>query len=751
MISRQTRQRALPYRGTAICLLLFLAAMGLTVPVSAETFTVNSPGDDLGLDVGNGRCETAPGNGVCTLRRAMAEVWGLTTFAGSSATMSILLDVPGGRIDLQPGLLAMEGGPVVELNILSASAAETIIDAHGNRVFSFVYCSQSNVRIVGVHIQNASMAMDGCATLSLVRSQISDSQTAFRWSGDATLTDCVLARNGSQTGFPVQISGGTASLAGPTLRLRRTVLRDNRAGSGGAIYALVGIVDLDGVTFTANQATGAGGAVYISEYSQLRAVNTTFSGNTAGSHGGAVYVRAPLLPGARNEIAFSTLTGNRADGDANGDGVGGGILAEVNSNLTIRNSIISANVQTALVSGTWTPTPGDCWGAVTTAGTSLFGVAHCTVSGTTPLLGDANLGPLQDNGGPTPTHAPQIGSAAIDAGPAVCVFESAAVVRDQRGLRRLSGSACDLGALEVGATVIAKGRPRDLNGDGRSDLVWRHGTGLNAMWLMNGATPIQGSMLPRVGDTSWDIVASDDFDGDGAADLLWQRSNGQLAIWFMSATGLREGTYLPPLWENGWRLVGAGDFDNDERADLLWKNGSQTMIWLLDGALVRAVHRPGNVDPNVSGFVGDVNGDHKVDVVWRHPVFGTHLVWLMNGASVDSFSLLQAVVSNSTWELRALADIDGDERADAVWHDATVGQTAVWFLSGASIRSAGYLPMVNKDEWRLSAVEDTDGDGRADLFWRSNDGRVARWGMNGLTLQTGAIVGSVADPSWDLE
>ena len=66
------------------------------------------------------------------------------------------------------------------------------------------------------------------------------------------------------------------------------------------------------------------------------------------------------------------------------------------------------------------------------------------------------LGPLQNNGGFTPTHAPQPGSWAIDNG------ENNAYVcanTDQRGLRRpiaynIPGVAvCDIGAIEVGLSV----------------------------------------------------------------------------------------------------------------------------------------------------------------------------------------------------------------------------------------------------------------------------------------------------------
>jgi hypothetical protein len=56
----------------------------------------------------------------------------------------------------------------------------------------------------------------------------------------------------------------------------------------------------------------------------------------------------------------------------------------------------------------------------------------------------ANLGPLQDNGGPTLTCAPLQGSLAIGYG-----SSAGAPGTDQRGVPRPQGAAVDIGAVEV--------------------------------------------------------------------------------------------------------------------------------------------------------------------------------------------------------------------------------------------------------------------------------------------------------------
>jgi hypothetical protein len=68
------------------------------------------------------------------------------------------------------------------------------------------------------------------------------------------------------------------------------------------------------------------------------------------------------------------------------------------------------------------------------------------------------LGPLQDNGGPTETHALLPGSPAIDAiPPAECTYDDdgdpgtppVPLATDQRGVARPQGAGCDIGAFEA--------------------------------------------------------------------------------------------------------------------------------------------------------------------------------------------------------------------------------------------------------------------------------------------------------------
>src|SRR5262249_41153556 len=67
------------------------------------------------------------------------------------------------------------------------------------------------------------------------------------------------------------------------------------------------------------------------------------------------------------------------------------------------------------------------------------------------IAADPQLGPLQNNGGPTPTMSLLPGSPAIDAGVNSYALDAQGnpLTTDQRGLPRIRGAAVDLGAYEV--------------------------------------------------------------------------------------------------------------------------------------------------------------------------------------------------------------------------------------------------------------------------------------------------------------
>jgi len=108
-------------------------------------------------------------------------------------------------------------------------------------------------------------------------------------------------------------------------------------------------------------------------------------------------------------------------------------------------------LQNSILAGNTSFTSPDCNGTISSTGYNLIAnTAGCTFA---PVVGDLTnidpkLGPLQDNGGPTLTHALLPGSPAVNAGnPGGCMGSAGLLTTDQRGFARFG--RCDIGAYEL--------------------------------------------------------------------------------------------------------------------------------------------------------------------------------------------------------------------------------------------------------------------------------------------------------------
>jgi len=144
-------------------------------------------------------------------------------------------------------------------------------------------------------------------------------------------------------------------------------------------------------------------------------IGSTISGNSA-SRGGGIAIH-----GGSTELAMSIVANSADGGDCQGI-EGGSLLVQLSLIEDAQNSC----------------------GAQDGVGRSIVGV-------------DPQLGPLQDNGGPTWTHTFYPGSPVTDAIDAddlgvtaehFCTFVGG-LVTDQRGIARPYGAFCDMGAVEL--------------------------------------------------------------------------------------------------------------------------------------------------------------------------------------------------------------------------------------------------------------------------------------------------------------
>lgn len=438
------------------------AALVLLCSLRAQAqvvFNVDSTLDEVDSNINDGICQTAAG--TCTLRAAIMQA---NPLSGVGATIvlpagNFLLSRDSGLgnedswgdLDLEPPPVLGAGSP--SITIRGASATLTTIDA--SRRFRVLQVKPGREAAIsdltirgGFSPTQQGGGIFNSGFLTIMRSRITDNEGLV---GGAVYNDRVLfvldstiSRNRAEFG------GGL--LNDSIMTIDRSTVAENIASEfkidfgGGGVYSN-GQTTIRNSLISNNSARSNGGGISYNSAFQSTLTNTTVAGNLANTNGGGVYVAL----GTVNLNNVSVIS-NDADHDRDqAGGIGGGVFVVPGAVLGLRNSLIAENTVLGFFDD-------DCKGVLTGYGRNMLRTTQGCSSNLAALslITGASVGPLQNNGGPTLTHALLAGSQAIDASLTSdpCQDQNGLLSTDQRGLPRVVGVRCDIGAFEYALDPI---------------------------------------------------------------------------------------------------------------------------------------------------------------------------------------------------------------------------------------------------------------------------------------------------------
>jgi hypothetical protein len=485
--------------------LVLAASMGFaaTMPAHAATIVVTTTSDPA---LASTSCPAA--TNPCSLRAAVAAA----NAAGGANTITFAVDGVFPVLAVSGGNIEVTGSPVQQLTISGNGVGKTIIDGQGEDHRILLIDRGATVGITGATIRNAH-GLQG----------IFEDGAGINSSGSLTLTAVSVSGNElDASGSSLSAVGAGIVAVGPLTVVDSTVTGNtlhaditgatNATASGAGIFVqqlytnAPAPVSIKNSVVSGNSVnvTGAGGGGFASlgggvsvdfccqndMRNTVAVESSTLSGNSIVDHstGGTFIVEGGAIEtdGSPSTLILNSTVDANAVSSDHGPSVGGGVAVGGSANAVLTNLTLSGNSassgaslysernsihlrSTILTSASASGCSAQSGASIVSDGDNLDSGTSCGLtqlsdqSGVNPMLG-----PLQDNGGLTPTRALLPGSPAIDAVQAAdCPPPSA----DQRGVTRPQGPRCDIGAFErnfpprIAAVVGSDGAPyakRDL-------------------------------------------------------------------------------------------------------------------------------------------------------------------------------------------------------------------------------------------------------------------------------------------------
>ena len=360
-----------------------------------------------------------------------------------------------------------------ELSIDASALADSIQVSGNDAVRVFQLDSGAIVTMTHLIIRNGATetGSGGCTTLcgggiyvefdasltlldSRVTQNFGNSAGGIFNSGTLVIRDSQIISNMAQFDGGGLRTGGNATI-------ERSEIVSNTSGEfgGGGIQAeSVNSLRIISSTIAYNTSIdGSGGGIQVNYFTAITIENSTIAHNKAEFDGSGLSVYSDSPENSAMSMSNSTLSNNIVTSTNTGPTIRAVANFSGSINITLTNVTIAANSGGVGVSvdatGAATITPRNTI-IVDSAGANCDGVSgnsanladDSTCTGFSQ--GDAMLAPLSDNGGPTQTHMPQLGSAALGNGDTALCQAAPINALDQRGEAR-GATACDIGAVET--------------------------------------------------------------------------------------------------------------------------------------------------------------------------------------------------------------------------------------------------------------------------------------------------------------
>jgi len=269
------------------------------------------------------------------------------------------------------------------------------------------------------------------------------------------------------------------------------------------------------------------------------------------------------------------------------------------------------------------------------------------------------------------------------------------------------------------------------------------GSGSQCFWdtinISASSTPVGAWQVSAYWNNSLLFSAPFSISTTGVGQLVWQnQSTGQVNLDYYGGTGgaafMGWACLSCGIDTEGWQVVGTGDFDGNGVPDLVYQNQTtgQVNVNYYGGpagtSFIGWACLSCGID--TAGWqvvaVADMNGSGVPDLIYQNQTTGQVNVDYYGGsggATFTGWACLSCGIVTTGWQVKAVADFDGNGTPDLVYQNQTTGQVNVDYYGGSGgatfIGWACLSCGIVTTGWQVKTAADFNGNGVPDLIYQN--------------------------------